>query len=83
MNWTLLFITVFAFVMAAQVAAQKSRCYLEKESGRCRARKERVLFNRYYYDKEKKRCRRFIYGGCGGNENNFQTRRECKKACIK
>ena len=23
----------------------------------------------------------FIYGGCGGNRNNFETKQECEKVC--
>ncbi|KIH43644.1 Kunitz/Bovine pancreatic trypsin inhibitor domain protein, partial [Ancylostoma duodenale] len=50
---------------------------LQGESG------ESICLNRYYYDKEKKKCRRFYYGGCGGNDNNFLTRKDCNKACVK
>ncbi|WKY05233.1 hypothetical protein Q1695_005893 [Nippostrongylus brasiliensis] len=37
--------------------------------------------SRYGYSKEKKSCVEFIYGGCSGNGNNFETLEECKKAC--
>ena len=26
-------------------------------------------------------CEEFIYGGCGGNENNFETLEECNQQC--
>ncbi|VDM19646.1 unnamed protein product [Hydatigera taeniaeformis] len=35
------------------------------------------------YDPAKGSCVRFIYGGCGGNENRFKTKKECKQTCIK
>ncbi|CAI9549543.1 unnamed protein product [Staurois parvus] len=28
---------------------------------------------RYYYNKDMDICDKFIYGGCGGNANNFYT----------
>ena len=29
----------------------------------------------------REKCRRFQYGGCEGNENNFETLRECNDIC--
>ncbi|TFK02284.1 Collagen alpha-3(VI) chain [Platysternon megacephalum] len=52
-------------------------CRLQKEEGTCR---EFVL--KWYYDSETKSCARFWYGGCGGNENKFNTQKECEKVCI-
>ena len=36
---------------------------------------------RYYFDKYENRCQQFIYSGCGGNDNNFETRAECERSC--
>lgn len=36
---------------------------------------------RFYYDNATKKCEKFIYGGCGGNENNFETKMKCVFAC--
>ena len=38
-------------------------------------------FKRYYFDQDHKTCKRFTYGGCGGNNNNFHTKKACSKAC--
>ncbi|KAK3084457.1 hypothetical protein FSP39_013863 [Pinctada imbricata] len=53
-------------------------CSLPKVVGPCRA-----AFRKYFYNKKTGRCERFIYGGCGGNKNNFATLQKCKEACDK
>ena len=51
-------------------------CNREPETGPCRAR-----IPRYYFDKDDRICKRFTYGGCKGNKNNFQTKGECYEIC--
>ncbi|PSC76067.1 Papilin [Micractinium conductrix] len=36
---------------------------------------------RWAWDEEKKDCVQFVYGGCGGNRNNFETKELCLKRC--
>ena len=31
---------------------------------------------------EKGACKQFHYGGCCGNLNNFQTKKECEEVCL-
>ncbi|KAM9804480.1 carboxypeptidase inhibitor SmCI-like [Neosynchiropus ocellatus] len=38
---------------------------------------------RFAYNPKTKRCQMFLYGGCGGNKNNFTHRRYCIRKCIK
>ncbi|KAK3601367.1 hypothetical protein CHS0354_037681 [Potamilus streckersoni] len=61
-----------------QDAPEKDACYQERETGPCRAK-----MPRYYFDPSCHCCKRFIYGGCKGNDNNFKTLRQCEDKCTK
>lgn len=47
-------------------------------TGPCRA-----VMPRWYFDSNKRKCVRFIYGGCGGNRNNFESEEYCMAVCKK
>ncbi|KAF1525131.1 Eppin, partial [Eudyptes chrysocome] len=51
-------------------------CYLPSVCGSCKA-----LFRRFFFNASSQQCEEFIYGGCGGNRNNFETEGECSQAC--
>lgn len=53
-------------------------CKLPKVVGPCDG-----VFIRYYWDTNTKSCRKFEYGGCGGNGNNFLTKAQCEQKCGK
>lgn len=36
---------------------------------------------RYSYNQATDQCEIFIYGGCGGNANNFDIKEECERMC--
>uniref|UniRef100_R4G317 KP-Pse-7 n=1 Tax=Pseudonaja modesta TaxID=340912 RepID=R4G317_9SAUR len=52
-------------------------CELPAETGLCNAHN-----TRFYYNPRQHQCIKFLYGGCGGNANNFKTIEECKSTCI-
>jgi len=51
-------------------------CSLEPETGRCRAK-----FTKWYYNEGTGQCETFIWGGCGGNGNKFDTEAACLSGC--
>ena len=54
-----------------------SYCYLDYEAGPCYA-----YIPRFYYNSDSDSCEYFIYGGCLGNDNNFDTLEECESTCL-
>ena len=51
-------------------------CLQPVEAGPCRG-----YFPRWFYNTTSERCEQFIYGGCKGNVNRFETRENCESAC--
>lgn len=67
---SIFFLFLFLFIEVAV-------CFLPKQTGMCQSN-----FPRYYFDQKTKKCVKFIYGGCGGNQNNFVTKKECIYKCA-
>ncbi|XP_015263131.1 PREDICTED: kunitz-type protease inhibitor 2 [Gekko japonicus] len=53
-------------------------CFLPCVVGRCRA-----AFPRWWYNATSQACQEFIFGGCGGNGNNFGSKKECFWTCVR
>ncbi|XP_042550535.1 eppin-like [Dipodomys spectabilis] len=51
-------------------------CSMPKKIGPCLA-----YLPRWWYNKETELCTKFIYGGCQGNLNNFQSQAVCSVTC--
>lgn len=57
-------------------AEDKNPCHLPEAEGPCRG-----LVTRYFFDSSSQQCKRFYYGGCFGNANNFRSMAECQAKC--
>ncbi|XP_045875039.1 tissue factor pathway inhibitor isoform X1 [Meles meles] len=55
-----------------------SWCLTPADRGLCHANE-----SRFYYNSVTGKCRPFKYSGCGGNENNFTSKKACLRACKK
>lgn len=51
-------------------------CWAPAESGPCHD-----MLERWYFMPEKRRCAPFLFGGCGGNRNNFESEEYCLAVC--
>lgn len=60
------------------IAESPSReaCTAPVELGNCQ-----VDYQRWYHDPSTGLCKPFVYTGCGGNANNYETFEACQKAC--
>ncbi|KAK9395078.1 BPTI/Kunitz inhibitor domain-containing protein [Crotalus adamanteus] len=72
---------LFAFLLLlcfqdAVCGAYPSMCTNAPIVGSCTTPSRRYFFNRIT-----EKCEKFVYSGCGGNENNFLTMDECIKQC--
>jgi len=54
----------------------ESPCDLAVAKGMCRA-----YFPRFFFNRTSAQCESFVYGGCGGNANSFETMEECSSTC--
>lgn len=54
-----------------------SACELPSDSGPCDA-----AISMFTYNAASATCEPFIYGGCGGNGNRFETLQQCMLACM-
>ena len=53
-------------------------CELPPETGPCKA-----YMPRWFFNTTSGACEEFIYGGCQGNANNFDSLSECENICIR
>jgi hypothetical protein len=73
-----MFKIVFVVSLVYSISCQEDICSQNEASGFCRA-----AITKYFYDKTSSQCKQFVYGGCGGNQNRFDTIEECQIKCVK
>ena len=69
--------TTINVITLPAITVKQNVCKLKPVTGLCRA-----AIPRFYFDSNQGICRQFVYGGCGGNQNNFKTRQECRRRCL-
>ena len=72
------YIKHFAYCYSLHAVPAGAICNLPPETGPCNA-----FFIRYFHDSSDGKCKPFVYGGCGGNQNNFQSLHACQLSCGK
>jgi len=68
----------YATLADCQRACDANVCNLRPDVGPCDA-----AIPRFFYDPANRTCEPFVWGGCGGNANNFSTLTECERACLR
>ncbi|VDP09778.1 unnamed protein product [Soboliphyme baturini] len=60
----------------AEAALPYNVCLHPRDSGHCQQQ-----FLRWWYNQNADACEQFMYTGCGGNGNNFDSRLSCEARC--
>lgn len=63
--------------IAVAYVGRPQECTLPPIQGPCEA-----AMTKYYFNLQSNQCEPFVYGGCQGNENRFNTQQECILKCV-
>uniref|UniRef100_A0A452G518 BPTI/Kunitz inhibitor domain-containing protein n=1 Tax=Capra hircus TaxID=9925 RepID=A0A452G518_CAPHI len=76
-NHTLQEFPTYIFKEENKADSQPAFCLEPKLAGSCKNKTAR-----YFYNAKTGCCEPFVYGGCEGNKNNFNTIEDCLKSCC-
>lgn len=54
-------------------------CMLPRDEGNSCGKN--ATFEKWYFDTSISACQKFVFQGCGGNLNRFDTRAQCENKC--
>lgn len=63
-------------VVCEEPPNEQDACHLPKVKGPCTG-----YYPSWYYDSDRNACTQFVYGGCLGNANRYETQEDCQKQC--
>ncbi|XP_061398191.1 male accessory gland serine protease inhibitor-like [Musca vetustissima] len=75
-----LLLAIVAFI-SSSFALKDDICALEHSKNGDGVVSCNAYFPSWSYVAEANECRNFVYGGCGGNENRFDSLEECEQKC--
>eukprot|EP00118_Oscarella_pearsei_P024673 m.306566 g.306566 ORF g.306566 m.306566 type:complete len:1681 (+) comp41359_c0_seq1:127-5169(+) len=69
--------------VCSEYVRKENSCDAKPDYGACTDVHDRqnASFRRFFYNATSMKCERFTYSSCGGNANNFQSRKECMSYC--
>ncbi|XP_017075161.2 male accessory gland serine protease inhibitor-like [Drosophila eugracilis] len=78
----MILVFVFAAFVASALALKNEICGLpHSRNGNGKISCEAYIPS-WSYDAGNNQCVKFIYGGCGGNDNRFNSKENCEEKCL-
>uniref|UniRef100_A0A4W3I7C0 BPTI/Kunitz inhibitor domain-containing protein n=1 Tax=Callorhinchus milii TaxID=7868 RepID=A0A4W3I7C0_CALMI len=76
-------LTISNFIQTSSIRCLKylflaDICQQPMETGPCRG-----MFLQWWYNSKTRKCTQFVFGGCRGNQNKFETKKECEATCAR